>query len=35
MFGITGVSLWRLGNVPNYSDEGLYYNVWDSLLSER
>jgi hypothetical protein len=35
MFGITGVSLWRLGNVPDYSDDGLYYNVWDSLLAER
>ena len=32
MFGITGVSLWRLGNVPNYSDNGLYYDVWESLL---
>lgn len=35
MFGITGVSLWRLGNVPDYSDEGLYYDVWDSLLELR
>ena len=35
MFGITGVSLWRLGNVPNYDDEGLYYDAWGSLLSDR
>ena len=35
MFGITGVSLWRLGNVPDYSDEGLFYDVWDSLLTLR
>lgn len=35
MFGITGVSLWRLGNVPDYSDEGLYYDVWDSLRELR
>ena len=35
MFGITGVSLWRLGNVPDYADEGLYYDVWDSLLELR
>ncbi|MGN0967772.1 MAG: S-layer homology domain-containing protein [Oscillospiraceae bacterium] len=35
MFGITGVSLWRLGTVPDYSDEGLYYDVWDSLLELR
>lgn len=35
MFGITGVSLWRLGTVPNYPNEGLYYNVWESLLADR
>ena len=35
MFGITGVSLWRLGNVPNYTDEGLYYDVWGALLADR
>lgn len=32
MFGITGVSLWRLGNLPDYSDPGLYYNVWSEIL---
>jgi spore germination protein YaaH len=31
LFGIKGVSLWRLGTIPNYSDEGIYYNVMDSL----
>lgn len=35
MFGITGVSLWRLGTVPGYDDEGLEYNVWSALLSDR
>ena len=35
MFGITGVSLWRLGLVPDYNDEGLEYNVWSALLSDR
>ena len=35
MFGITGVSLWRLGNIPNYGDDGLYYDVWGSLLNAR
>ena len=35
MFGINGISLWRLGNIPNYPDEGLYFNVWDSLLAQR
>lgn len=35
MFGINGVSLWRVGSIPNYSDEGLYFNVWDTLLDQR
>lgn len=28
LFGITGVSIWRLGTVPDYSDLP-YYNVWE------
>lgn len=35
MFGITGVSLWRLGNVPDYGDAGLSYDVWGSILEYR
>ncbi len=35
MFGIQGVSLWRLGNIPNYPEQGLYFNVWDTLQSMR
>ena len=31
LFGIKGVSLWRLGTIPNYTDDGLYYNVMDSV----
>lgn len=31
LFGIDGVSVWRLGTIPNYSDTGLYYNVMNSL----
>ena len=34
MFGINGVSLWRLGNVPNYDAE-LDFDVWGSLLADR
>lgn len=31
LFGITGVSVWRIGNIPNYQDEGLFYNVIEIL----
>ena len=27
LFGMGGVSLWRLGNIPNYPDSGLYFDV--------
>jgi len=34
MFGVTGVSIWRLGRVPAY--EGLPdYNVWSAFLAQR
>ena len=31
MFGITGVSLWRIGNIPA---DGAY-DVWSALLTQR
>lgn len=31
LFGIKGVSLWRMGTIPDYTDEGLYYDVLDSI----
>jgi len=31
MYGITGFSLWRLGNVPEYNQEGLWLDVWGSI----
>jgi chaperone protein DnaJ len=31
LFGINGVSVWRLGNIPAYDDTGLYYNAWEAL----
>jgi spore germination protein YaaH len=31
LFGVKGVSVWRLGTIPNYADGGLYYNVMNSL----
>lgn len=35
MFGIKGVSLWRLGNIPNNEDMGakkIYLGVWQQIL---
>jgi len=31
LFGIRGVSFWRLGTIPNYDDSGFYYNAMDCL----
>ena len=31
LFGINGVSFWRIGTVPNYPEEGLYYDVMKSI----
>ncbi len=30
LFGITSVSLWRLGTIPNLTDESLHFNVLDA-----
>ena len=35
MFGITGVSLWRLGTIPNYTGDGLNYDVWSAVQAQR
>ncbi len=35
MFGVNGVSLWRVGNLPNVPDAGLDYDVWQAVLSHR
>lgn len=38
MFGVTGISLWRLGNIPNIADAGSsprYMDVWDTILKSR
>lgn len=31
MFGINGISLWRIGTIPAYNS----YNVWNSILSQK
>lgn len=33
MFGINGVSVWRLGLVPYYNDAGISYDVADALFN--
>lgn len=36
MFGVNGVSLWRVGNIPSYAeDAALYYDVWPAILAQR
>ncbi len=35
MFGIDGVSLWYVGSIPTYEEEGLHYNVWQAVLDQK
>lgn len=38
MFGLKGVSIWRLGNIPDYKDDGgkkIYLNVWSNFLDYK
>lgn len=35
MFGLGGVSLWRLGLIPTWDDAGLDYDVWSALSALR
>ncbi len=35
MFGVQGISLWRLGNIPNYEEQPLknaYLDVWQQIV---
>ena len=34
MFGISGVSVWRVGTIPQYGAEQ-HYNVWDAFQAQR
>ena len=34
MFGVTGVSVWRLGTIPAYTDIP-NYDVWSAILAQR
>ncbi|HWQ79997.1 MAG TPA: S-layer homology domain-containing protein [Anaerovoracaceae bacterium] len=31
LFGVTGASFWRLGTIPDYSDEGLYFDIMKGI----
>lgn len=33
LFGVKGISIWRIGNIPDYEDSGL--NVWSRILTKR
>lgn len=35
MFGITGVSIWRLGIIPTDAAPGINYDVWSAIQSQR
>jgi hypothetical protein len=39
MFGINGISIWRLGNIPDFTDapggNKAYLDVWQKILKER
>lgn len=35
MFGINQLSIWRIGVIPNDTTEGIFYNVWDTILNQR
>lgn len=36
MFGVTGVSVWRLGNIPNVTgNPALHYDVWGAIQAQR
>jgi spore germination protein YaaH len=33
--GISDISIWRLGNIPSYTDYGTYLDIWDRIQSYR
>lgn len=35
MFGISGLSLWRLGSIPDAGDQGLSLNVWNAVKAQQ
>lgn len=36
MFGVNGISLWRIGNIPSYAEHpAVWYDVWPAVLAQR
>lgn len=35
MFGVNGLSIWRLGIIPNDAADGIYYDIWNAIENER
>lgn len=36
LFDLEGISIWRLGNIPNFKDSNkIYLDVWDRILENR
>ncbi|NCB63814.1 MAG: hypothetical protein EOM52_09450 [Clostridia bacterium] len=35
MFGISGVSIWRIGIIPTDAAAGIHYDVWSAIQSQR
>jgi len=33
MFGVNGISIWRLGNIPDYEQSAVYLDVWQAIMS--
>jgi spore germination protein YaaH len=35
LFGIKNISIWRLGNIPNYDEDFIFLDVWKKILSQK
>ncbi|HEY8500831.1 MAG TPA: S-layer homology domain-containing protein [Clostridia bacterium] len=33
MFGISGISIWRLGNIPDYEQSAVYLDIWQTIMN--
>lgn len=35
MFGISGISIWCLGNIPDYEQSAVYLDVWQTIMNNK